>query len=169
MAGGGAGVLISPWVLCAGLMVSGCGSQSTAPSPPDEPNLQVIPVESTGPVRISFLSANIAPGSIVAGCGSLIEGCAGKLRMTFRLDAPADGPVLYARVYLHATNLVACLWGETAPFSVQARAASVVEISLDRADRCGTPTTMVTMAVVVEGPVQVASRQTWSLRYAFAP
>jgi hypothetical protein len=37
------------------------------------------------------------------------------------------------------------------------------------ADRCGIPNTMATLAVVVEGPVQVASGQTWSLYYAFAP
>jgi hypothetical protein len=161
------GASISPWVLCLGLMLPGCSGQSTAPSPPDEPTPQVTPIDSTGPIRISFLSANITPGSVVAGCGGLIEGCEGKLRMTFRLDPLSDGPVLYTRVYLHATNLVACLWGETAPFSVQAGAPSVVEIPLNRADRCGTPTTVATMAVVVEGPAQVASRQTWSLRYVF--
>jgi len=155
--------------LCAALILSACGNQSTAPSPPADPRLQVTPIDSSGPVRISFLSANVTPGSVVAGCGTLIEGCAGRLRMTFRLDPPSDGPVLYSRVYLHATNLVACLWGETAPFSVQARVPSVVDIPLERADRCGTPTTLATMAVVVEGPVQVASRQTWSLHYEFAP
>jgi hypothetical protein len=80
-----------------------------------------------------------------------------------------DGPVLDARVYLPATNLIACLWGETAPFTVQARVPTVTDILLDRADRCGIPNTMATLAVVVEGPVQVASRQTWSLYYAFAP
>jgi hypothetical protein len=89
--------------------------------------------------------------------------------MTFRLEPPSDGPVLYARVYLHATNLIACLWGETAPFTLQARASGVIEIPLERADSCGTPATMATMAVVVEGPVQIASRQTWSLHYVFAP
>jgi hypothetical protein len=165
----GAGASISLRLLCVVLTFTGCGSQSAAPSSPPEPDLQVIPIESTGPIRITFLSANITPGSVVAGCGGLIEGCAGKLRITFRLDPPTDGPVLYTRAYLHATNLVACLWGETAPFSVHERASSVVEISFDRADRCGTPTTMATMAVVVEGPIQVASRQTWSLDYVFAP
>jgi hypothetical protein len=165
----GAGPSVSSWVLSVGLTLAACGSQSTAPSPPADPTLQVTPIDSSGPVRISFLSANITPGSVVAGCGGLIEGCAGKLRMTFRLDPPSDGAVLYTRVYLHATNLVACLWGETAPFGVQGRTPSVVDISFDRADRCGTPTTMATIALVVEGPIQVASRQTWSLRYVFAP
>jgi hypothetical protein len=150
-------------------MLSGCGSQSTAPSPLADPNLQVTPIDSSGPVRLSFLFANITPGGVIPGCGSLIEGCAGRLRMTFRLDPASDGPVLYTRVYLHATNLVACLWGETPPFNVQARAPSLVDILFERADRCGTPTTMATMAMVVEGPVQIASRQTWSLRYVFAP
>lgn len=89
--------------------------------------------------------------------------------MTLRLDPPANGPVLYVRIYLHATNLIACLWGESLPFPVQAQTARIVDIPLDRTDRCGTPTTIATMAAVVEGPVEVASRQTWSVQYAFAP
>ena len=140
-----------------------------APSPPPDPNLQVTPIDSTGPIRIAFVSANVAPGGTVTGCGSLIEGCTNTLRMTFQLAPPSDGAVLYMRIYLHATNLVACLSGETAPFVVQAGTLRTVEIPIDRADRCGTPTTIATMAAVVEGPVQVASRQTWSLHYVFAP
>jgi hypothetical protein len=157
------------WWSCVALLLAACGGPGTTPLPAPDPHLQVTPLDSSGPVRISFVSANITPGSVVAGCGGLIEGCAGRLRMTFRLDPPSDGPALYARVYLHATNLMACLWGETAPFTLQARASSVIEIPLERADRCGTPATMAAMAVVVEGPVQIASRQTWSLHYVFAP
>jgi hypothetical protein len=160
---------VSRWWLCVTILLAACAGPGIAPSPPPDPHLQVTAVDSSGPVRITFVSANITPGSVVTGCGSLIEGCAGRLRMTFRLDPPSDGPVLYARVYLHATNLIACLWGETAPFAVQARLPTVMEIPLDRADRCGSPNTMATLAVVVEGPVQVASRQTWSLYYVFAP
>jgi hypothetical protein len=162
-------LFVSRGWLCVTILLVACGASGTAPSPPPDPHLQVTPLDSSGPVRITFVSANIAPGSVVSGCGSLIDGCTGRLRMTFRLDPSLDGPVLYARVYLHATNLIACLWGETAPFSVQARVPTVMEIPLDRADRCGIPNTMATLAVVVEGPVQVASRQTWSLYYAFAP
>jgi hypothetical protein len=66
-------------------------------------------------------------------------------------------------------NLQACLWGEIEPFTVRAGAPLSIEIPTDRADRCGTPTMIATMAVVVEGPVQVSSRQTWSLRYTFSP
>jgi hypothetical protein len=156
-------------MLFATLVLAGCGHQASAPTPPPDPTLQVTPIDSDGPIRIAFVTANIAPGSTIAGCGALIEGCAGRLRMTFALNPPSDGPVLYARMYLHATNLQACLWGEIAPFTVRADVPLTIELPTDRADRCGTPTTIATMAVVVEGPVQVASRQTWSLRYVFAP
>jgi hypothetical protein len=55
-----------------------------------------------------------------------------------------------------------------------------VERVFDRADRCATPAsssgsvpappvTIATMAAVVEGPVDTASRQEWALRYTFAP
>jgi hypothetical protein len=63
----------------------------------------------------------------------------------------------------------ACLWGESPPFAVQAGVPRTIEVSFDGADRCGTPTTIATMAAVVEGGIQVASRQTWSLHYVFAP
>jgi len=65
--------------------------------------------------------------------------------------------------------MIACLWGETPPFTVQGRVASTVRVPITNADRCGTPTTIATMAAVVEGPTQIGSRQTWSLHYVFAP
>lgn len=160
---------VSVCVLLAATVLGGCDRQPAAPTPPPDPALRVTPIDSTGPIRIAFVNANIAPGSNIVGCGALIEGCAGRLRMTFLLNPPSDGPVLYARVYLHATNLQACLWGEIEPFTVRAGVPLTVEIPTDRADRCGTPTTIATMAVVVEGPIQVSSRQTWSLRYTFSP
>jgi hypothetical protein len=155
--------------LLAAMILAACGTPSTGSTPGPDPVLQVVPLESTGAVRIGFVAANVSPGATIAGCGVLIEGCAGRLRMTFRLDPPSDGPVLYMRVYLHATNLIACLWSETAPFEVKAGVTSVIDVSLTRADRCGVPTTIATMAAVVEGPVQVASRQTWSIHYTFVP
>jgi hypothetical protein len=161
--------IVAIWMLSAALVLAGCRNESTGPSPPPDPTSQVTPIDSTGPIRIRFLDANISPGNVVAGCGPLIEGCVGKVQMTFQLDPPSDGPVLYMRVYLHATNLIACLWGETLPFSVQARVPSVITIPIASADRCGTPTTIATMAAVVEGPIQVSSRQTWSSHYVFAP
>ena len=155
--------------LCVASVLPGCERSPTAPTPTLDPSLQVTPIDSAGPIRLTFVNANISPGSSLVGCGPLIEGCAGRVRMTFLLAPTLDGPVLYARMYLHATNLLACLWGETEPFSVRAGFPMTIEIAGDRADRCATPTTITTMALVVEGPIQVSSRQTWSLRYAFAP
>ena len=155
-------------MLSASAVLAGCGGQAAAPSRPPDPTLPV-PIESDGPVRIAFVAATIAPGSTITGCGPFIEGCAGGLRMTFLLNPPSDGSVLYARLYLHATNLRACLWGEIAPFAVRARVPVTIEMPLDRADRCGTPLDIATMALVVDGTIEVASRQTWTLRYLFAP
>jgi len=127
------------WVLCAALVLEGCGRQSAAlaPTPAPDPTLLVTPLESVGPIRIGFVNASIAPGSTVAGCGTLIEGCAGRLRMTFLLNPSSDGPVLYARLYLHATNLQACLWGEIAPFTVRTGTPLTIEIPTDRPDNSG--------------------------------
>jgi hypothetical protein len=158
---------MSRLTVLAGLVFAACSGPTTAPTP--EPAPQIVPLESTGPVRIRFVDANVSPGGTIGGCGALIEGCAGRLRMTFRLDPSSDGPVLYMRVYLHATNLLACLWSETAPFDLKAGVSSVVELALTRADRCGVPATIATMAAVVEGPTQIESRQTWSVHYSFVP
>ena len=157
--------------MLAVLVLDGCAGPPTAPTqaPGPDPALQVTPIDNTGPIRIAFVNANVAPGGTVVGCGALIEGCTGRLRMTFLLTPPSDGPVLYTRVYLHATNLQACLWGQVAPFTVRAGVPLTIEIPTDQADNCSTPTTIATMALVVEGPIQVSSRQTWSLHYVFAP
>jgi hypothetical protein len=160
--------VVGVWILFASAVLVGCNGQPAAPSRPPDPALPA-PIDSEGPVRITFVAATIAPGSTITGCGPLIEGCASRLRMTFQLNPPSDGPVLYARLYLHATNLQACLWGEIAPFVVRARVPVTIEMPLDRADRCGTPTSIATMALVVEGTVEVDSRQTWTLQYLFAP
>jgi len=153
------------------LALAACGSAPAAPPPPPpvDPNLQVTPGESSGPIRITFVSATVTPGSTVSGCGPLIGGCAGRVRMTLQLNPPSDGPVLYVRIYLFATNQQACLSGQIDPFSVRAGVSQNVDVTLDTADQCGTPTSIANMAAVVEGPVQVASRQTWSLHYVFAP
>lgn len=157
------------WVLSAGLLLGGCGRGSTRPTPTPDPTAEVTPIDSTGPIRLAFVDASTPPGATLAGCGSLIDGCRGRLRMKFLLVPPSDGPALYARLYLHATNLQACLWGEIEPFTVRAGVPVTIEMPTDRADNCRTPTTIATMALVIEGPVQVASRQTWSLHYVFAP
>ncbi len=165
-------IAVGMCLLFCAFVLEGCGGHSaapTAPTPPQDPTLQVTPGESNGPIRITFVDANISAGSTITGCGPRIEGCVGRLRMRFRLDPPSDGPALYARLYLHATNLVACLQGEIAPFTVRAGVPLTIDITADRADNCRTPTDIATMAFGVEGPIQVSSRQTWSVHYVFAP
>jgi len=156
-------------LLAAAIVSVSCSGPPASPSGPVDPTRQVVPLESSGPIRISFATANVLPGASVTGCGPVIEGCAGRLRLSFVLNPPSSGQVLYARVYMHATNLVACLWGEIAPFTVRAGTPLTIEMPADRADQCRTPTDIATMAVVVEGPVEIASRQTWSVHYTFMP
>lgn len=139
-----------------------------APPTPD-PKTRVVATKGEGPVQMQFVESSIAPGSTVGGCGASIEGCKGRLRVVFDLRPQSAGHVLYLRVYVHATNQVACLWGETSSFDVRAGVVTRLQVSLDNADRCGTPVTLVSMDAVVEGPVEVASRQEWALNYAFAP
>ena len=107
-------------------LLAACGASPTTPqpspapaaSPSPSPTTQVVPGAGTGSVRIEFVGASIPPGSTVSGCGVLIEGCAGRLRMVFDLHPSATGHVLFMRVFAHATNQIACLSGGTGAFDL---------------------------------------------------
>jgi hypothetical protein len=166
-------------VLAATLAVGGCGSETPTgppattrtptPAPPTpDPTTLVVPGSATGPTQIVFVSAEPVPGSTVSGCGARIAGCAGRVRITYALTSPTGGPVLYVRGFLHATNKRACLIGNTGAFQLPA-GESRVTVTFDQADDCATPTDIRDMALNVEGPIQTASRQEWSIFYTFAP
>ena len=164
-----AAVFCSLVFLCCGGSTMAPPVPSPAPVPSPTPDLgQVVPTEATGPVRIVFAGASIVPGSTVTGCGSSIEGCRGRLRVLLDLQPPASGPALHARIFLHATNQIACLLGQTRSFELEAGVTKRIEVVLDGADACRTPVTFATMAAVVEGPVENASRQAWQVHYVFA-
>lgn len=158
---------VAPFV---GAFLAACvENPMTPPAATPNPNTQVVPIEGAGPVQMLFAGSSIPPGSTVSGCGSMIEGCKGRLRMVFELHPQSAGHVLYVRVYLHATSQIACLWGQTSALDLKAGVPARVEVSLEHADKCSTPVTLVSMDGIVEGPVEVASRQEWTLHYVFAP
>ena len=149
------------------ILLAACddGVSIVGPSGPPQPVL----IEQRGPVAISFLDATPVPGSTVSGCGARIAGCVGRLRMRFVLRAQETGPVLHVNAFLHATNLQACLIAGTGEFTLGQNETRTLELVFDRSDDCAVPLTIATMAVVVEGPVQIASRQAWSVQYTFTP
>ena len=155
------GLLMSTLVACRD------STTPTAPSPPAAPT--AVPTGSTGPVGIVFLDASPAPGATVTGCGTTVSGCRNRLSMRFSLRAQEAGPVLGVRVFLHATNLVACLIADVGPFDLARGEVRELAVVFAQAEGCGVPLTIANMALVVEGPGQVASRQTWSVSYAFTP
>jgi hypothetical protein len=65
--------------------------------------------------------------------------------------------------------LRACLFGQTGPQALRAGQAEELEVLLDQADDCRTPADIRTMAAVVEGTVETASRQEWGIRYTLLP
>ena len=117
-------------VLClAALFPLGCGDGTptveptpvaTTPAPgfSPTPSSEVVVGPHTGPTEITFLAADPAPGSTIAGCGANASGCSGRVRMRFRLLSTAGGPVLDAIGFLHATNKVACYRGSTGPLEL---------------------------------------------------
>jgi len=162
-------------VVAIALPLAACSSDSSSRSPtapsarqPAQTS-QPTPLEQSGPVAIEFLDATPAPGATIAGCGSTMAGCVNRVVMRFSLRAQEPGPVLAVHAFLHATNLQACLLTTTGPFTLDRRETRQLALVFDRSDTCGVPLTIATMALVVEGPVQVASRRTWRVTYTFAP
>jgi hypothetical protein len=145
---------------------------SPSPSPPPSELPGVTPGQATGPTAIRLVAADPSPGTTIAGCGTDAAGCAGRIRMTFRLEPSGSGPVLWCTVSLHAASKTACLQGRTDGFALRAGEPQDIEVVLDvpdRSDRCRAPLDLTDLAMTVEGTIEVASRQEWALRYHLAP
>jgi hypothetical protein len=137
----------------------------TAPSDPAAP----VPGARTGPVAIEYAGANVA-GTTITGCGSTIAGCAGRLRLTFRLRSAGAGPVLRTGATLHGANRIACLSAAGGAFQLAANAIVTIDLVFDQVNAaCALPFESLDMAVHVEGTVEVASRQEFGVRYRFTP
>lgn len=164
---GASGRLALALAVVSSFWLAGCGDHESPTTPTPVP--PVVAGASSGNVLIQFSDATPVPGSTVTGCGTEAAGCVNRIAMRFRLAPTQSGPVLYVRAFLHASNRVACLSAETGPFTLTAGQPRDLEVVFDRADRCGVPLTIETMAVVVEGTVEVASRQEWTLSYTLRP
>ena len=168
-----------PWplVCVAALLGPGCGDGATpvVPIPSTSPTLpaptDVVVGPHTGPTEITFLSAEPAPGSTIAGCGANASGCAGRVRMRFRLLSSTGGPVLDAIGFLHATNKLACYRGSTGPLDLRPAVPSEVVIVFDQPDTaaCAMPASIANMKVVLNAPVQTDGLQEWAIRYELRP
>ena len=154
-------------VSASALWLAACGSP-TMPAAADP--FTPAPGAHTGPVGIEYISANVAPGSTIAGCGPAIPGCAGRLQLTFRLHSIVEGPVLRAAATLHGANKAACLSASSLPFALPPNATVQITLVFDQTNpSCGLPFEASDMGVNVEGPVQVASRQEFRIAYRFMP
>ena len=167
MAAGGVACLLLGAPACDSGALTAPPSPSPSPSPSPTPSPLVVPVFHTGPLEMAFESANIPPGSIVSGCGPRIAGCAGRLRITYRVRSAVGGTALFSKGFLYATNQLACLKGSTGPLTLPAQQDVRVEVTFHRPDVCPTPTTIRAMAFNVEGTVEIATRQEWTIPYEF--
>jgi hypothetical protein len=151
------------------LTLAGCGDtpNPAAPAPPSPP--MPVTLEQSGPVEIVFLDATPSPGATITGCGTHISRCERRVVMRFALHAREAGSVLGVHAFLHATNRLACLMTSTGPFELARAETRQLAIVFDRSANCPVPLDIATMAVVVEGTVEVASRRAWTITYTFAP
>jgi hypothetical protein len=161
-------------LLVAVVAVSGamsCGGQSAVPPAgptsfdPNTPRLGT----HTGVVTIEYLSANFPPGFTLPGCGATISGCAGLLRLTFRLtNAGTGGNVLRTAAWLHGADKVPCMSFVGPPFQFPANSSRLLDAVFDQADpNCTLPFETTDLAVNVEGSVGAYGRQEFGIRYRF--
>jgi hypothetical protein len=136
---------------------------------PTMPPTEVVPGIATGPTRLTFVSADPPPGSAVSGCGPNATGCPGRVRMVFRLTGAATGDALRFQVFLNSSTKRTCFLASTGPLSLRAAEAQTLQVVLDPSDACGVPFSITDMAAVLEGTVELASRQEWAIGYTFAP
>lgn len=164
-----AGFTVFPAAALAIVCLVAC-DQSSAPAPtPIDPNAPVAGAR-TGAVTIEYAGANVSPGSTIGGCGASIAGCAGKLRLSFRLRSAGAGTVLFTGATLHGANQIACLSAAGPGFPLAASATLSLDLVFDQFNAaCALPFDVTHMAVTVEGTVEVASRQEFDIRYRFTP
>lgn len=156
------------WALfVVAMTMPACEDAGTPFRPPPPPSTSPVLIEQRGPVAIDFLAASPPNGSTITGCGPGVANCPRRVTMAFLLRAQEAGHVLGVRAFLHATNLQACLLAETGPFDLASGEIRTLLIEYDQAADCGVPLTIATMAVVVEGTVEVASRRAWTVAYTF--
>ena len=89
------------------------------------------------------------------------------MTITFDLEPSASGHVLYVVGFLHSLDLRACHVARLEPLELEGGRTRRITLAFEPLG-CP-PHDIATMAVVVEGSVEVASRQEWSVRYQFRP
>jgi hypothetical protein len=122
----------------------------------------------TGTTQITFSDATPLPGATLTGCGATAIGCAGRITVSLDLWSPTGGPVIGLNLFLHGTNLQACLIGRVGAFELSPGASRRLVVVLDQADQCGTPVEIRTADASVEGPNGIAARQEWGVFYSLA-
>lgn len=159
------------------LVTCGCGGSpasgpSPSPTPTPTPTSSALPGvvvgARTGVTQITLSAAVPAPGATLSGCGATAIGCAGRITMSLDLLSPTGGPVTGLSVFLHGSNLQACLIGRVGAFELSPGTTRRVEVVLDQADQCGTPVDIRTADAIVEGPDGIDARQEWGVFYSLA-
>lgn len=159
----------------AALVACGCGgSPASGPSPSPTPTptptpsalAGVVVGARTGVTQITLSAASPPPGATLSGCGATATGCAGRITMSLDLLSPTGGPVIGLSLFLHGSNLQACLIGRVGAFELSPGTTRRVEVVLDQADLCGTPVDVRTADASLEGPNGIAARQEWGVSYS---
>ena len=155
-------------IAVAGSLACGRAPATTAPTPIDSNAPRV--GASFGTIGIEYVSANLPPGSTIDGCGPTIAGCAGRLRLTFRMRAAPGSTVVLTDAWLHGVNKIACFMAVGPPFRLTETGTGLVELLFDRVDaKCVLPSEITNLDVDVSGSDGAVGRQEFGVRYRFSP
>lgn len=151
----------------------GCGgSPEAGPTPTPSPTTAGLPGVAvgarTGVTQITLADATPLPGATLTGCGATAAGCAGRITVSLDLLSPTGGPVIGGAFFLHNNSMRACLIGRVGAFDLAPGTRRRIDIVLDQADECATPTDIRTADASIEGPNGIAARQEWGVVYTLA-
>jgi len=138
------------------------------PPPARDPRPFAVATTAAGPGRITFVNSNPGPGATIAGCGPMVAGCAGRLKIVFNVRPDVDLQSQRLRVSLFTEGQVRVDCASTT-FDLAAGQAFPIEVS------CPGPTVEAatpfrTAVMIVEtgaGPSRI--EQDWNVPFVFAP
>jgi hypothetical protein len=160
------------------VLLTACGGSQEScdlgPYGPDDspvardPRALAVATTGAGPGRISFVNSNPVPGTTIAGCGPMVAGCAGRLKLVVEVRPDVDLRSQRLRVSLFAESQ-ARIECASSTFDLAAGQTFPIEVSCP-APEAEIPTPFRTAVMIVEtGAGTGRIEQDWSVPFVFAP
>jgi hypothetical protein len=159
------------WIAAAAALLAGCSDDDDrAPAAATAAVVLPAPLNAAGPIGISLLSLSPDSGTTLGGCGNVVFECAGRVRMSVRLDASGASRAAFVNASLHPQGKVTpCLLAQAHHLDIRAGVPATIELPFIVANECQTPVELTHLVVEARDDQGVVSRQEWDVRYRFEP